>query len=384
MTKSTTVHSRSQESSEAGREIGSQIKEAFDGASPDAVILFASARHDFNQLLRSLHECCAPKALVGSSSAGEFTSHAYDEGAVSAVAFRSSEMEFTATVGRGLRENREEAARAIVEKFKGNGAHRYASKSALVLTDALAGHADDFVEQLTKLTVGEYQLFGGGAGDDAKFTRTHVFCGLEAIPDAAVALEILSDKPLGIGVRHSWEPATPPMRVTEAEQMRLISLNNIPAAEAFKEYALKLGQTFKASDPIPFFLHNVLGISTPAGFKLRVPLSVNDDGSIQCAADVPVGSIVHIMSPRGGSAAAATKAAVEQLQGEEPEVALFFDCVATRLRMGQEFGFELEQVKAALGTANYAGCNTYGQIARAEGQFSGFHNCTAVVAVFPK
>lgn len=384
MTKSTTVHSRAHESSQAGYEIGSRIKEAFDGVSPDAVILFASARHDFNRLLRSLHDSCEPKALVGSSSAGEFTSHAYDEGAVSAVAFCSSEMEFTATVGQGLREHREEAARSIVEKFKGNGDNRYASKSALVLTDALAGHADDFVEQLTKLTVGEYQLFGGGAGDDAKFTRTHVFCGLEAIPDAAVALEILSDKPLGIGVRHSWEPATPPMRVTDAENMRLISLNNIPAAEAFKEYAAKLDQSFNPADPIPFFLHNVLGISTPAGFKLRVPLSVNGDGSIQCAADVPVGSIVHIMCPCGGSAAAATKAAVQQLQGEEPEVALFFDCVATRLRMGREFGFELEQVKQMLGSANYAGCNTYGQIARSEGQFSGFHNCTAVVAVFPK
>lgn len=384
MTKSTTVHSRSQDSSEAGREIGSQIKKAFDGESPDAVILFASARHDFERVLKEVHQSCEPKALVGSSSAGEFTSHAYDEGAVSAVAFRSSEMEFTAAVGRGLRANREAAARAIVAKFKGSGAHRYGSKSALVLTDALAGHADDFVEQLTKLTVGEYQLFGGGAGDDAKFTRTHVFCGTEAIPDAAVALEILSDKPLGIGVRHSWEPATPPMRVTAAEDMRLISLNNAPAAEAFKQHATKLGVSFKASDPIPFFLHNVLGISTPTGFKLRVPLSVNQDGSIQCAADVPVGSIVHIMSPSGGSAAAATKAAIEQLQGEEPETALFFDCVATRLRMGREFGFELDQVKQILGSANYAGCNTYGQIARSEGQFSGFHNCTAVVAVFPK
>jgi hypothetical protein len=30
-----------------------------------------------------------------------------------------------------------------------------------------------------------------------------------------------------------------------------------------------------------------------------------------------------------------------------------------------------------------AGFNSYGQIVRAEGQFSGFHNCTAVVCVFP-
>ena len=383
MTKSTTAHSKTQNSYEAGKELGTQIINSLGGA-PDALILFASSRHNFSSLLKGVHETCQPKVLVGSSSAGEFTAHAFDEGAVSAVAFRSSEMRFNAAVGHNLRGDREAAAKEIIRNFNGVTNHDFSTKAALVLTDALAGHADDFVEHLTKLTVGEYQLFGGGAGDDAKFTETHVFFGTEAVPNAAVALEILSNKPIGIGVRHSWEPATPPLRVTAADHMQLISLNNVPAADVFKDYAAKLGETFKPSDPIPFFLHNVLGIATPAGFKLRVPLSVNEDGSIQCAANVPVGSIVHIMSPRGSSALSATEAAVEQLQGEKPEVALFFDCVATRLRMGREFGCELEKVKDALGAANYAGCNTYGQIARSEGQFSGFHNCTAVVAVFPK
>jgi hypothetical protein len=62
---------------------------------------------------------------------------------------------------------------------------------------------------------------------------------------------------------------------------------------------------------------------------------------------------------------------------------LFFDCVATRLRMGTDFGFELQSVANLLGDAQLVGCNTYGQIARAEGQFGGFHNCTAVVMVLP-
>jgi hypothetical protein len=85
----------------------------------------------------------------------------------------------------------------------------------------------------------------------------------------------------------------------------------------------------------------------------------------------------------GEAAATATRAAVERLNGHAPEVAIFFDCVATRLRMGREFGSELKAVEEVLGTARFAGCNTYGQVARAEGQFGGFHNCTAVVCVLP-
>ena len=72
------------------------------------------------------------------------------------------------------------------------------------------------------------------------------------------------------------------------------------------------------------------------------------------------------------------------MNGYRPKVSLFFDCVATRLRLGSAFGGELSAVATALGDTEYAGCNTYGQIARAEGQFSGFHNCTAVVCVIPE
>ena len=40
-------------------------------------------------------------------------------------------------------------------------------------------------------------------------------------------------------------------------------------------------------------------------------------------------------------------------------------------------------VSAELGDVPFAGFNSYGQIVRAAGQFSGFHNCTAVVCVIP-
>jgi hypothetical protein len=153
----------------------------------------------------------------------------------------------------------------MLELVRGLARHDYVFRSALVLTDALAGQADDFVEQLTRLTAGTYQLCGGGAGDDAQFRRTHVFCGTEAATEAAVALEILSNKPLGISVDHGWQPASRPMRVTEAEGMRLASLNAVPAVEVFEEHAETTGQPFDTADPLPFFLHNVIMESGSAG-----------------------------------------------------------------------------------------------------------------------
>jgi hypothetical protein len=324
---------------------------------------------------------------VGCSSAGEFVSLERAEGAVSAVGIRSDQMRFAAGVGRNLREDRRHAAEEIVASFDGLRTHQYPHRAALVLVDALAGYTDDFIEQLSVVTLGNYQFFGGGAGDDALFSRTHVFCGREAVADAAVALEILSSKPIGVGVSHGWVPAGEPLRVTEGSGATVVSFNALPAVEAFEEYARESGQPFDKSDPLPFFLHNVLGIDTGSGYKLRVPLAVNADGSISCASDIPAGAAVRIMKTTDGSAvdAAMTAAtsALRQMGNARPEVALFFDCVATRLRMGSEFGMEMEALQRTLGDIQYAGCNTYGQIARSEGQFSGFHNCTATVALLP-
>lgn len=387
MTESTVVFTKESDSSAAGNDLGTQLREGLSDHAPDAVIVFASSQHDYIPLLQAIHETSRPGVLVGCSSAGEFVTGARGEGSASAVGIRSNVMRFHAGLGRNLRADRHGAAAGIAASFQGLESHQYPHRAALVLADALAGYTDDFIEQLSIATLGNYRFFGGGAGDDARFTKTHVFCGKEAFTDAAVALEILSSKPIGVGVSHGWEPAGEALRVTEAEGSTVISLNATPAVEVFEEHAEATGQRFDRSDPIPFFLHNVLGIDTGAGYKLRVPLAVLENGAIGCASDIPTGATVYIMKTSAQSAADAAMRAVNSamgdMRGTPPEVALFFDCVATRLRMGGEFGMEMDALQQALGEVPYVGCNTYGQIARSEGQFSGFHNCTATVALLP-
>ncbi|MEP6593529.1 MAG: FIST N-terminal domain-containing protein [Acidobacteriota bacterium] len=385
--RSAAVYTAETDSAAAGQDLGAQVREALGGEVPDAVVVFASSRFQHTTLLEALKDACSPKLIVGSSSAGEFTGGERGEGTACALALRSSHVQFAAGLGRQVGADRARAARDLVATFRGLETRDFPYRAAVVMTDALAGHADDLVEQLTVVTSGKYQFVGGGAGDDARFTRTHVFYGTEAFTDAVVGLEVLSTRPIGIGVGHGWTPAGPGLRVTEADGMRVISLNGLPAVEAFEEHAAQSGQPFDRSNGLPFFLHNILGIDTGAGHRLRVPLAANADGSVTCAAEIPTGAHVHIMKATADSAITAarkaTETAVDKLLGQPPGAALFFDCVATRLRMGDVFGFEVDTVSGLLGGAGLVGCNTYGQIARAEGQFGGFHNCTAVVLVLP-
>lgn len=388
MTESAVVYTNANDSETAAAELSRKISAALPGGPPDALIVFASPRYQHGPFLRGLQGGCNPRVLVGASSAGEFTSENRGQGLACALALRSDAIRFSAGVGRGISQDRGAVASAIVSGFQGLGSRNHVYRSALVMTDALAGHADDLVDQLTLATAGKYQFFGGGAGDDAQFRRTQVFFGTEALSDAAVALEILSEKPVGVGVGHGWEPAGPPLRVTQSEDMKVVSLNGLPAVEAFEDHAARTGQALDRKSPLGFFLHNIIGIDTGSGYRLRVPLSIGEDGSIACAAEIPTGSTVHVMRTTSRSAidaaARATKAAMAGMGGHPPQVALFFDCVATRLRMGDVFGLELDGLAEGLLGAEFMGCNTHGQIARAPGQFGGFHNCTAVVCVLPE
>ena len=388
MIESAVVYSSATAEQQAATELAEAIAKAMPGRPPDALVLFAAPTYDQGALLRALDAACHPALLIGASSAGEFTNETRGEGLACGLALRSDEMRFAAGIGRNLRADRAGAARQVFSSFQGLHSRDYAYRSALVMTDALAGHADDLIDHLTLISSGKYQFFGGGAGDNAQFSRTNVFFGTEVVSDAVVGMEILSHKALGVGVAHGWEPSSKGMRVTASEGMRLISLNGLPALQSFQEHAAATGQVLDVAEPIPFFLQNILGIETASGHRLRVPLSVGADGSVACASEVPTGSIVHFMKTPTSSAieaaAQATRTALAGLGEGKPQVALFFDCVATRLRMGDAFGFELKALAAQLGDTAYVGCNTHGQIARSPGQFSGFHNCTAVVCILPQ
>lgn len=371
----------------AGALLTQSIQSSLAEVSPDVMIVFASPALAFKPLLDALQRKWPHAVLVGCSSAGEFTGTDAAHTSVSVMAIASTTMRFSAAIGTALRHDRRAATAQAAACFTAQDHPDYPYRSALVLTDALAGYAEDLIHALTVATGGTYQLFGGGAADDARFEKTHVFFGTEAYADAVVVLEMLSKKPIGIGVRHGWRIASQPLRVTAAEGNRIISLNAMPAADVFEDQARQTGQYFDRADPMPFFLHNIIGIEAGGEYKLRVPLSLDDEGAITFAAEVSEGAVVHIMTGNTETACdaarEATQAALHGLDGFAHAGALVFDCAATRLRLGKAFEGELTAVADTLGTTNFTGCNTYGQIARVAGQFSGFHNCTAIVCAIP-
>jgi hypothetical protein len=385
MSEFAVVHTDQTDSGIAGYALGLQIREAMI-TPPDVVLLFVAPSYDQSLVLHTLQETCQPRLLLGCSSAGEFTSKMRGVNLSCALAMRSEQMRFSIGIGHKLHSNGAAAANEMFASFPLPIAD-YPYQTALVLADALAGQLDTFLEHLTNLTHGTYQFVGGGSGDNAQFHWTPVFYGTRIITDAAVALIIQSKKPLGIGACHGWFPTSQLLQVTRSRGTYLMELDGQPAVEAFRQQAEAHDQHFDSDNPLPFFLHNLLGIAGSDGYTLRVPLSVRADGAIRCAAAIPEGARVALMEATLRSpidaAIEATRQARLKLGSASPLGALFFDCVATRLAMGDTFGFELEAVQEQIEPVPYAGCNTHGQIFGRKGQKNNFHNCTAVVCLFP-
>jgi hypothetical protein len=236
------------DSKAAGEELATRIMARFEGM-PDAILLFAAPSYDHAALLASLQAAFPRCLIVGASSAGEFVGTTVVEGAATALALGGEDVRFSASVGRNLRSDPASAARQIVAGFGSDPQAAFSHRAALILTDALAGYTDAVVDELTVATAGQYRFVGGGAGDNAQFQQTSVFCGKEVLTDAAVALEVLSQRPIGIGLSHGWVPASEPLRVTESDGLRLVSLNGLPALDAFEAHAHAQGQNFDPSAP---------------------------------------------------------------------------------------------------------------------------------------
>lgn len=388
MTNVAVFRSTADGSGNAGRELGTSILEKLDGHPPDAVVVFASPAFEPGPLLESIHQSCSPGSMVGCSSAGEFTFEGTSSASAVALAIRSDDLRFDVHLSRNVHEDVSAAVQSFAGSFDPDDDSDFPYRTVLLLMDVLAGYGEEFLALFTEATSGRYEVFGGGAADDAAFKETFVFAGREAVPDAAVGLEIRSKKPVGIGVGHGWTPFSHSMSVTSASGLRLIELDGRSAVDVIGEFARERAIAFDRSAPLPFFLNHVLGIEDGDGYKLRVPLSVGEDGSLVCAAEVPENARVRVMHTRHTSAAEAARTATRKawlkLKKEDVRVgaALFFDCAATRLRLGDAFGTSVDEVVEILGTRSLVGCNTYGQFAREEGQYSGFHNCTAVVFAF--
>jgi hypothetical protein len=329
--------------------------------------------------------------VVGATTGGAaFTERGFTRDQPVAAVIGGRDFGFSISVAHDLHRDPhgqiKQAARRLVD-----AAHNVHARSQvmLALVDAFACDGEVLCAALQNAVPPHWRILGGTAGDDWKFNGTRVFAGREVLKDAAVLIGLFSDARASIVAHHGWRGAEGgrELTVTEIEGSVLARLDGQPAAQVYRDELLRLGLMKPGDDLVKMMATHELGARTMFGeqLKLRAPLAVREDGSIQLAGSLPVGTIVRVASasPDQLIEAARTLAGrvLEPFDNAAVRGALVFDCAARLQLLGDRYG---EQVSAFLGGRHFPmiGLAGYGEIAKFAGSLDGFHNATSVMAAW--
>jgi methyl-accepting chemotaxis protein len=364
------------------------------GGRASLISVFSSTEVDFEGLLKQATNRFPGAAVIGCTTAGEFTGVAEGKGHFVAWALGGDDVTVRVGLGEGLKADAEAALSAAISLPDPDPERPH--RTAILLLDPLSGNGEEASLLATTILGPTVKLAGGAAGDDLHFRRALVGCGTRVASDALVVAVLESRKPLGIGVKHGHQPlSTKPLTVTRASGGTVHEIDGKPALTVWKdevrEAARALGvnvDTTPLADLGPHLLRFEAGlIAGPEEYKIRAPLSADATGAISFACGLPEGAVIRVTSSREGDQISAAREAAtrarDALGGSRVAGALVFDCICRNLILGEHFARAVHEISTALDGAPLAGFETYGEIAMELGQSSGFHNTTTVVLAFP-
>ncbi len=378
---------------QAAVELAEELQKQLGSVAPALMFVFASTSQPLSELLPLMAAKFPNTAVLGASTAGEFTERGDTKAAACALAIVG---DYRVTVGIGTQLG-QDPERAVGRALEGQPSHvhGYEYRTAILLLDPLAGNGEETTLIAATALGDDVLLAGGAAGDYLAMKETWVGCGPQVANDAVVIAQIFSKQRLGIGISHGHRAFSDPVKVTDAEGGIVRTLDGRPAwdvwREKTREHAAAKGLHVDelTAETIPaFLLQYEAGLSVGDDIKIRAPLQLVENGGISFACGMPTGSVFRITESEPDrqieSARLAARAARRQLGTAEPASAVVFDCICRNLILGERFNDAVHAISEELANAPIAGFETYGEIALNVGEMSGFHNTTSVVLAFPR
>ena len=385
---------KGEDSYKAGQEAAQKAMAKIGNGKVDFSVVFASSKYDYQAVVRGVRGVTGNAPLIGCSSAGEFSEEAVDKNSVVCAVINSDTHKFFTGMGKGLKADQIKSMRQARAQIAGMP-EGYPYHSGIMLIDGLVGKGEEVVLSALEVLGPNMKFSGGAAGDDLQFKSTSVFTDDQVSSDAVSLAYVVSRVPVSIGVQHGHMPASDTATITKAKANVLYEIDGKPAFGVWKDYirdfakkeGLDVDKLKDASQIGSFLMHYELGLLIGDEFKVRAPLSVNEDGSINFACTIVEGSVIRIMySPKVdqiASAKVAAERAFNSARGVKLAGAIVFDCVCRGIILGDEFYKGINAIKEVLGNIPLIGFETYGEIAMEMGQLSGFHNTTTVVLLIP-
>lgn len=276
---------------------------------------------------------------------------------------------------------------AIMERVLTNFPVSSGTKNHFFLfIDAFADGKEKFMDCLYNCFGTAVTVLGAGAGS-LSFNQIPCIISNAGLQQNVVVLGLASIAAT-IGVAHGWKPISKPLKITESDETKLISLDWRPAFEVYKEIVeehsgkeISEANFFEISQSYPLGM-----VKLDAEHVVRDPYKI--EGNIIYNLDrVEKGQYISIMNGNEASLIEAAQKARElideKFNAEEASKRAFFciDCISRVLYMQENFTKELSILQ---GNSTVNGALTLGEIANNGETFLEIYNKTVVVAKWEK
>lgn len=343
-----------------------EVYRAIHQAGASLVILFVSSKYDLNAIesaLQGVFRC----PVIGCTTAGEITSNAgYMEGTLVGVSLDSPQLFarpklISPLTSFGLPQG-EDLARELRSELKLGSDFDPRKMFSLLLVDGLSMLEEQAVATLHEALSG-LPLFGGSAGDDLSFEKTHVYFEGRFHTNAAVLTLFETSLPFVLFQTQHFEPTETRLVITESDcaTRTVTEINGGPAAA---EYARAVGLEIAGLTPQIFAAHPVM-LQIGGEYYVRSIQKVNPDGSLTFFCAIDNGLVLTV--GRGKQLVESLGEALDRLRRQLPTLKLILgcDCILRRLELQQK-GLT-EAARQVLKGVDFVGFSTYGE------QVNGIH-----------
>lgn len=379
---------------EAGEEACRRALERMGGGTPDFTITFASVALEQNEVVQAVANTSGNAPGIGCSGAGEITNEGPSQKSVVVLAVKADHIRATTGLGSGIKESARGAGRRVAEEVKQKAGDDL--RAFVMLPDVLTGNGADIVRGALEVLGEHFPLVGGAAGDDFLFKQTYQYRDGQVESGAVAGLGLSGTFSFAMGVRHGWVPIGVPMKVTRSEGAVLHELDHRPAVSIYEDYfGVTKSEALREEPLARLAITYPLGIKVPDldEYLVRDAITVDENGAITCAAEIPQGSEIRLLIGSKEKAIEAAQDAAKHMmadfeaQGSSPKFLLMFNCIAREKLFGQKAKDEIDAIMAIVGPdVPLIGFYTYGEQAPMGGETrdsskinSRFYNETVVL-----
>lgn len=291
-----TGNSTAADSSAAGKEIATQVKD--DLGKMKMAFLYSGVQYDQKKFLDAVKKELPGVPLIGNTSfTGIITPDGYisgDDGFAGIMSISDDDL----TVGvAGMA--KEGTARETGHKVA-EAAMKAAGKDtapAYFYMTAPSGEEESYLKGITEV-IGRIPFFGGTAADNTISGEWLIYTDQLVTADGVAVAFFYTDKAFANKYTGAYNETNKAGIITKLNGKRtLVEINNRPALEQYREWTGGSVEETSGDDLLLYAVCHPLGIKDRLGdlTAIRHPMHGNDDGSINLGNDMAVNTAVILM-----------------------------------------------------------------------------------------